>query len=178
MRTKCIIVDDNPKILDLLTSYVGKTQFLRLHATYTSILSLMQEMDKLEPDVIFVNTKMSGVDSITFAHSIRKDCKVILVTDEDKYDAKRYGFPVFDYLLTPISYQEFYNVTERANLDQDIYYNKINPLGRVKHSTMWIKSESKYVQIELSNVTFIEGVKDYVNFHFANTNRRLLHLCV
>jgi DNA-binding LytR/AlgR family response regulator len=46
----------------------------------------------------------------------------------------------------------------------------------VRHEPIWVKSESKYVQIEVSNISYVEGVKDYVNLHFANKAKPVLSL--
>ena len=176
MKTRCIIVDDEPLAVELLQSYVEKTPFLKLVGTFTSALSLIGKINKLQPDLIYLDMHMPEIDGITFAHAIPSYCKVIFTTSFDKYAAQNYHFNVVDYLLKPISYNDFLVASEKVNLQQDMFYNQVSAQGRKKHDTIWIKSENKYVQIELSNLAYVEGLKDYVNFHFANGARPVLTL--
>lgn len=176
MKTRCIIIDDEPLAVELLKSYVEKTPFLKLVGSFSSALSAMESINELSPDLIFLDIQMPEVNGITFAHSVPETTRIIFTTAFDQYAVEGYKLNAVDYLVKPISYNDFLRAAEKANMAQNAMYNQISPLGRTKHDPIWIKSESKYVQIEISNVSYIEGVKDYVNFHFANKARPILSL--
>lgn len=176
MKTRCVIVDDEKQTVELLQSYVEKTPFLKLVGTFTSAVSMINQIGELRPDLIYLNIQMPEIDGITFAHAVPSYCRVIFTTSFDKVPENKTGLNVADYLLKPIAYKDFLQASEKVNLQQDELYNQVSLQGKKRHDTIWVKSESKYVQIELSNLAYVEGVKDYVNFHFANGARPILTL--
>ncbi|MCH3923478.1 MAG: response regulator transcription factor [Bacteroidales bacterium] len=176
MKTKCIIIDDEPLAVELLKSYVEKTPFLKLIGSFSSAVSAMETINEMSPDLIFLDIQMPEVNGITFAHAIPDTTRIIFTTAFDQYAVEGYRLNAVDYLVKPISYNDFVRAAHKANMAQNAMYNIPSPLGMVRHEPIWVKSESKYVQIEVSNISYVEGVKDYVNLHFANKAKPVLSL--
>lgn len=51
MKTRCVIIDDEPLAVELLKSYVEKTPFLKLIGSFSSAMSAMESINDLAPDL-------------------------------------------------------------------------------------------------------------------------------
>ena len=62
MTLTCIIVDDEPLAVQLLTSYVEKTPDLELLASYTDSISALNAVKEQKPDLLFLDIQMPNMD--------------------------------------------------------------------------------------------------------------------
>ena len=115
--------------------------------------------------LLFLDIQMPELSGVEFAKILPKDTKIIFTTAFPQYALEGYKVNALDYLLKPISYEDFLRATEKA---QD-WYNMIQ-----KHETynddriMFIKSEYKLLRINLDDILYVEGLKDYVRICLKN----------
>ena len=165
MTINCAIIDDEPLAAGLLESYVAKTPYLNLTGTYNSAITAMRDLRDNPVPLLFLDIQMPELSGVEFAKILPKDTKIIFTTAFPQYALEGYKVNALDYLLKPISYEDFLRATEKA---QD-WYNMIQ-----KHETynddriMFIKSEYKLLRINLDDILYVEGLKDYVRICLKN----------
>ena len=165
MTINCAIIDDEPLAAGLLESYVAKTPYLNLTGTYNSAITAMRDLRDNPVPLLFLDIQMPELSGVEFAKILPKDTKIIFTTSFPQYALEGYKVNALDYLLKPISYEDFLRATEKA---QD-WYNMIQ-----KHETynddriMFIKSEYKLLRINLDDILYVEGLKDYVRICLKN----------
>ena len=165
MTINCAIIDDEPLAAGLLESYVKKTPYLNLTGTYNSAITAMRDLRDNPVPLLFLDIQMPELSGVEFAKILPKDTKIIFTTAFPQYALEGYKVNALDYLLKPISYEDFLRATEKA---QD-WYNMIQ-----KHETynddriMFIKSEYKLLRINLDDILYVEGLKDYVRICLKN----------
>ena len=165
MTINCAIIDDEPLAAGLLESYVAKTPYLNLTGTYNSAITAMRDLRDNPVPLLFLDIQMPELSGVEFAKILPKDTKIIFATAFPQYALEGYKVNALDYLLKPISYEDFLRATEKA---QD-WYNMIQ-----KHETynddriMFIKSEYKLLRINLDDILYVEGLKDYVRICLKN----------
>jgi DNA-binding LytR/AlgR family response regulator len=86
-----------------------------------------------------------------------------------------------DYLLKPVSYPDFLQSAQKAlqwyELLRKPDANATEAAGsRREPESIFIKSEYKLIQIELSDILYIEGLKDYVKIYTESHPRPVLSL--
>ena len=64
MILKCCIIDDEPLAIELLESYVKKTPFLQLEASFTSAVQAIERISKGDIDLIFLDIQMPELEDV------------------------------------------------------------------------------------------------------------------
>ena len=128
---KCCVVDDEPLARGLICSFVEKTPFLSLEASFAS-----------------------ASEAIKCNNAI-------------------------DYLLKPVSYPEFLTAANRALQWAELKAraeaaSQPQPVADSQH--IIVKSEYKLIQIDVSKILYIEGLKDYVNIYTEDSPTCILSL--
>ena len=165
---RCAVVDDEPLALGLMASYVKKTPFLELVGSYSSAVQAMQEMHDHPADLVFLDIQMPELNGLDYSRMIPARTRVIFTTAFNQYALDGYKVNALDYLLKPISYPDF---LQAANKAQEWFkLVEQSDLSKQKEKTdekqsIFVKSDYKLIQIELRNILYIEGLKDYVKIY-------------
>ena len=101
MILKCCIIDDEPLAIELLESYVKKTPFLQLEASFTSAVQAIERISKGDIDLIFLDIQMPELDGMEFSRMIEGKSRVIFTTAFAQYAVDSYKVNAVDYLLKP-----------------------------------------------------------------------------
>ena len=168
MTITCAIIDDEPLAAGLLESYARKTPYLQLTGSYNSAILAMKDLRENPVQLLFLDIQMPELSGIEFSKILPKDTRVIFTTAFPQYAVEGYKVNALDYLLKPISYEDFLKSTDKA-LEwftviqrQDIYR---------RDRFMFVKTDYKLQRIALDDILFIEGLKDYVRFYLKNGER-------
>ena len=114
LQLKCIIVDDEPLARELLKSYVEKTPTLILEEVCESATEAYKALSEKKIDIIFLDINMPMLNGIEFAGLIPKRTRIIYVTAYEQYAVQGFRVNALDYLLKPVSYQEFLSSIGKA----------------------------------------------------------------
>ena len=165
MIITCAIIDDEPLAAGLLESYTKRTPYLELKGSYNSAILAMKDLRENPVQLLFLDVQMPELSGLEFAKILPKETKVIFTTAFSQYALEGYKANALDYLLKPISYEDFLISTDKALewfslcMKQDIYR---------RDRFMLVKSDYKLQRVVLDDVLYIEGQKDYVCFFMKN----------
>lgn len=165
MTINCAIIDDEPLAAGLLKSYAEKTPFLHLTGTYGSAIEAMRELREHPVQLLFLDIQMPELSGTEFAKILPKETKVIFTTAFQQYAIEGYKVSALDYLLKPISYNDFLRAANKA-LDT---FNTAQRRQACEHDRfIFVKSEYKLVRVSLDDILYIEGLKDYVRIYLQD----------
>lgn len=176
---RCAVVDDEPLALGLMASYVKKTPFLKLVGAYSSAVQAMQEMHDHIVDLIFLDIQMPELNGLDYSRMIPQQTRVVFTTAFNQYALDGYKVNALDYLLKPISYPDFLQAANKAQEWFNLIERSQQPEKTEKEEdiqSIFIKSEYKLIQIELKNILYIEGLKDYVKIYEENAPKPIMSL--
>ena len=165
MTITCAIIDDEPLAAGLLESYAKKTPYLDLQGIYNSAILAMKGLRDDPVQLLFLDIQMPELSGLEFAKILPRETKVIFTTAFPQYAIEGYKANTIDYLLKPISYEDFLKSTDKAlewlsfSMKQDAYR---------RDRFMLVKNDYKLQRICLDDILYIEGGKDYVNFVMKN----------
>lgn len=168
MIINCAIIDDEPLAAGLLESYAQKTPYLSLTGTFNSAVEAMKHLRDNPVQLLFLDIQMPELSGIEFAKILPKDTKIIFTTAFPQYAIEGFKVNALDYLLKPISYNDFLKATDKAlewfsvAQRQDVYR---------RDRFMFVKSDYKLQRVCLDDILYVEGLKDYVRFYLKNDEK-------
>ncbi len=176
MRLRCLIVDDEPLALDLLEEYVQKTPFLELAGRCSNGIDALERLHEQPVDVLFLDIQMPDLSGLELSRMLDKNTRVIFTTAFEQYALEGFRVDALDYLLKPFNYEEFLRAAQKARQWFELT-SAHQPAERVEvKNYLFVKSEYKQVRIELDEVLYFEGLKDYVRIVFAGPVKPILTL--
>lgn len=160
-KIKCIVVDDEPLAVSLLSSYVEKMPFLELVYSSENPIEALEYIQKKEADLIFLDIQMPELTGINFMKIVGNKLKYILTTAYAEYALEGYEHNIVDYLLKPISFDRFQKSALKAQ--ERFAVNRDS-----NDSYFFVKSSGQQHRINFNEILYIESIKDYVNIKTEN----------
>ncbi|MBR7004867.1 MAG: response regulator transcription factor [Bacteroidales bacterium] len=171
----CIIIDDEPLAVKLMESYVTKTPFLELKGSFTSGGQAFEFIQDNPVDLLFCDIQMPGLNGMDLSKMLPEDTRIIFTTAFSQYAIEGFKVHALDYLLKPISYDDFLAAANHAkkviDTERQSGTERTPPIRSI-----FVKTEYRLQQIELDSITFIEGLKDYVKIHLDDGSDPVLSL--
>lgn len=182
MKTlNCILVDDEPLALEILERHVLKTPFLHLSGMFTNAFDAIEVLHNQTIHLVFLDIQMPDLNGIEFSKSITKETRVIFTTAFNKYAIEGFKVNALDYLLKPIDYNEFVKASLKAKewfdlVNRDEISESAIQMGDelMDEEAIFVKSEHKHLKINLKNVLYFEGLKDYVKIWLTDQPKPIL----
>ena len=171
---RCCVVDDEPLAGQLIASYIEKTPFMELVGVFTSAQEAIKTIFNEDIDIVFLDIQMPQLNGIEFAKIIPQTCRIILTTAYDSYAIQGFKVNALDYLLKPVNYEEFIDAANKALKWAEL--NKKSLANSSYKDFIIVKSEYKLIQIPISDILFVEGLKDYVKIYVDNEQKSIMTL--
>ena len=161
----CIIVDDEQHAIDILEHYVKQTPYLHLCGSFTNPIEALKMLTQQKVDLVFLDIQMPELSGIDFIKTTHGKSKVILTTAYSEFALEGYELYVVDYLMKPIRLPRFLAGVQKAM--EQIGPGKERLTPPVEDDFIFVKTETKgkLIKINLSEIEFIEAMKNYVIIH-------------
>lgn len=169
----CIIVDDEPLAQQVLEDYIITIPFLTLRAKCSSAFEAFDILRKEKIDLIFLDIHMPNVSGIDFINSLENKPIFIFTTAYSEYALDAFNLNALDYLVKPIPFDRFLKAANKA-FD---YYSLKNPQTAPPKQEkpeekaeryLFVKSDYHTQRVDLNEISFIEGLKDYVKIYLTS----------
>ena len=142
---RCCIVDDEPLARNLIASYIEKTPFMELAGSFGSAQEAVKTVIEESIDVIFLDINMPQLNGMEFARIVPPTCRIVFTTAYDKYAIEGFKVGALDFLLKPVSYEEFIGSANRALAWSDL--RRRAEASDTSREYIMVKSEYRLVQI-------------------------------
>lgn len=167
-KLSCIIIEDEPLALEKTKDFVEKVPFLHLSATFDNALTGLNYLNNNKVDLLFLDINMDELTGIELLESSKISSQVIITTAYQEYALKGYELQITDYLLKPFTFHRFLQAVNKAqeNLTQK---RPDNPADFI-----FVKTENRLEKIMISEIIYIEGMRDYRRIH--TTTKKVMTL--
>ncbi len=170
-RYKCLIVDDDPLIGDLIKHFCTKSglvEYCILSSTARDGLMLLTSGDI---DLVFLDYNLPDMNGQTFLELKKSHIPVIMITSNPDFAASSYDYEeVIDYLTKPLSYDRFLKAMQRV-----VSGSLSSSLQASAQDTFYARDGNKNVRIKLSEVLYIKSEDHYVAFILPDTQTMALY---
>lgn len=165
MTITTAIIDDEPLAAELLESYVQKVPFLHHIGTFNSAIEAMRELRMRPVQLLYLDIQMPELSGIEFAKILPPTTRIVFTTAFQQYAVEGYKVSALDYLMKPISFDDF---LKSANKALDLFAVQHRQQMMEQDRFLFLKSDYKLQHIDLNEILFIEGLKDYVRFYLRD----------
>ena len=168
----CIIVDDEPLAVKLIESYVAKTPDLKLLGSYTDSVEAITAIKENPADLLFLDIQMPDINGMELARLIPEKTRVIFTTAFKEYAFESYEVSALDFLLKPIRYNKFIAAVEKARK----WFSHETESAPAERDSVFIRVDGELRQLNVSDIMYVSGMKDYVVFYLDDGSKLVTHL--
>ena len=162
MKTRCIIVDDEPLARELIAGYLEKIDNLELVAQCSNAMDAFQILKEKSIDLIFLDVNMPQITGIEFIRSLRNPPKVIIISAHKEYALEGFELDVVDYLLKPVSFSRLLKAVDKffvlSNLNLQTHGSSDNENSE---EFIYLKENKKVIKVVLGEIDYIEAMGEY-----------------
>ena len=170
-KLRCAVIDDEPLAVELMESYVRRTPFLQLEGSFGSGTAAVEALHEHPVELLYCDIQMPELNGLEFSKMVDSGTRIVFTTAFDQYAIDGYKVNALDYLLKPISYVDFLQAANKA-----VQWFELLQQPKEEIQSIFVKSEYKLVQIELSKILYIEGLKDYLKIYEEDSPKPILSL--
>ncbi|NAS30792.1 response regulator [Flavobacteriaceae bacterium R38] len=169
MKTKCLIIDDEPLAIQVIETHLKQFSDLELVATFEKPLEAFELLKTEKVDLIFLDIEMPILSGIDFIKSLSNSPKIILTTAYRNYALEGYELDIVDYLLKPISFKRFFKaINKYRRFNNDIESESIINTEKTNNDHLYVNSNKKFIKINFEDILYIESIKDYIRIHLSD----------
>ncbi len=169
MKYKCIVVDDEDLARELIETHLSRLDNFQLIASCTSAMEAHKILQIENIDLIFLDIEMPLLKGTDFIKNLKIKPKVIFTTAYRNYAIEAFELDAVDYLLKPIVFDRFFKAIEKF-IAQQKPEEKI-----IENESIYIQIKKKNIKVLLSDILYIESLKDYVKMHLKNEKLLFKH---
>ena len=164
-KIRCLAVDDEPPALEVLKKFINAVYTLELAGTCADAIEAMNFLQSHRVDLIFLDIKMPELLGTDFIRALKNPPRVIFTTAFRRYAIEGFELDAVDYLLKPISFDRFLKAVGKvmqSPLDENRFENELSNKKPDLPKHISFRSDRKMVKIALSDIIYIESIKDYI----------------
>jgi two-component system, LytTR family, response regulator len=157
---KCIIVEDEPLAVRILSDYIMQVPFLELQGTFKDAILATEYLRDYSIDLIFLDIHLPKLKGMAFLRTLTHPPAVIITTAYHQYAVEGFDLAVTDYLLKPFELERFLVAvgkvkTARSEKEQPVESGE-------KKDYLFINVQKKKVKILFSEIVYIESQREYI----------------
>jgi two-component system LytT family response regulator len=163
MKIDCIAIDDEPLALSKLEGFIRKVPDLNLLRTFDNAIEAVGWLKENSAGLIFLDIQMEQLTGIQFLEATGTSSRIVITSAYDQYAIKGFELNVTDYLLKPFSFQRFLQAVDKVmEYFAQKPYSTTNYIKSESNSFIFVKTEYRLERIDLDDILYIEGMKDYL----------------
>jgi DNA-binding LytR/AlgR family response regulator len=175
MKISCLLLDDDPLVLDLLQAYVAMTDILDVKAVFNDPLEAHRYLLNNDVQVLFSDVTMPHLSGLDLVRSLQQPPLVVLMTSYPQYAMEGFNLDVIDFLLKPISLGRFLKAVNKVAS----ILRTSQPNGDESHDVLsgwgsfFIRTDAQFVRLHYREVLYIEALKDFTKINTADGRTHL-----
>lgn len=168
---RVLIIDDEPKAIELIASYLKHFSNFELVNTFRNGLKALEYLNSHEVDVVFLDINMPHLSGLSLSKMISPKTAIVFTTAYSEHALESYEVNTTDYLLKPISLERFSKTITKL-IDK---WERPRAFGNESPTTqksIFVKSGLETHQIELDEIAYLKKDGNYI--HYILPDRRVM----
>ena len=159
-KLRCIIVEDEPLAVKVLSDYISQVPFLELQSTFKDAILATEWLHNNTTDLMFLDIHLPKLKGMVFLKTLVSPPAVIITTAYHQYAVEGFELNVTDYLLKPIEFERFLvavNKVRTVKASPQRYLETTN-----ENAHLFLNVQKKKVKILFSEIVYIESQREYI----------------
>jgi two-component system LytT family response regulator len=159
-KISCIVIEDEPLAVKVLTDYIADVPFLELQGTFKDAILATDYLRNASVDLIFLDIHLPKLKGMSFLKTLVNPPAVIVTTAYHQYAVEGFNLNVTDYLLKPIEFERFLVAVTKV---RTVHLSKQEPAEETgPRDFVFINVQKKKVKIFFSDIVFVESQREYI----------------
>ena len=167
MNLRSLIIDDEPLAHGVILEYVKAVPFIEIVGQCYLATEALAFLRQQSVDLIFLDIQMPKIKGLDFLRTLSQKPLVIVTSAYEEYALESFELDVCDYLLKPFRFDRFLKAVNKASEMYQLKKGVSSTENKMessleKHPQLFIKSDKKLIQVNLSDVCYLESYGNYV----------------
>ena len=180
-KIRTLIVDDEELARDRIQALLAEQPDVEIVGVCTDGPSAVEAIDKTQPDLVFLDVQMPGMDGFEVIDNIDKNHApaVVFVTAHDAHALRAFEIHALDFLLKPFDQTRFEKALDRARglLNRDraggLDPRLVSLLEELHEERKYserliVKSGGRVFFVRTEEIDWVEASGNYVKIHTKN----------
>jgi two-component system, LytTR family, response regulator len=159
-KIKCIIIEDEPLAVKVLSDYVSQVPFLQLEGSFKDALLATDYLRDHTVDLLFLDIHLPKLKGMAFLKTLPRPPAVIITTAYHQYAVEGFNLNVTDYLLKPIEFERFLIAVNKVKTARQEKEGK--PQSAETKDYLFLNVQKKKVKILFADIVYIESQREYI----------------
>lgn len=170
---RALIADDEPLARQRLRDLIDGVEWLVCIGETADGEATIEAIDRLEPDVVFLDVRMPGASGLDVLARISASPQIVFTTAYDRYAVAAFEMQAVDYLLKPFSEDRFHTAATRVRsslgshpagaLSADRLASALNQSTTI--SRLFVRTRGKIIPLGVNEILRLEAQGDFVLIH-------------
>ena len=159
-KIKCIIIEDEPLAVKVLSDYILQVPFLELRGAFKDAILATDFLRDNTIDLIFLDIHLPKLKGMAFLKTLTHPPAVIVTTAYHQYAVEGFNLNVTDYLLKPFEFERFLVAVNKVKTAQ----TERQPPGENQEikDHLFLNVQKKKMKILFSEIVYIESQREYI----------------
>jgi DNA-binding LytR/AlgR family response regulator len=157
---KCIIIEDEPLAVKVLSDYISQVPFLELQSTFKDAILATDWLRHNNTDLIFLDIHLPKLKGMAFLKTLAHPPAVIITTAYHQYAVEGFDLNVTDYLLKPFDFERFLTAVTKVKRAEKAEQKAMENV-EVK-DFIFLNAERKKIKILFAEIVYIESQREYI----------------
>lgn len=175
-----MIVDENQSAQKLLADFIAQVPQLNLKANCFSAYEALDALQIHNIDLVFLDTQLSRISGLEFARTLTGSPQVVITSPNGQLAAEAFNIDASDYLVKPFSFERFLQTIQKTG---ELFFLRKLRAGRGEEfpgemepprGFILIKADYCTVKINIEDILFVEGLKDYVKIYTTDNKKPVI----
>ncbi|SEL48593.1 two component transcriptional regulator, LytTR family [Maribacter orientalis] len=171
MIVNCVIIDDEPAAIEVLSDFADRTPNLSLLSTFRNPLQALGFIRDNKVDLIFLDINMPELNGMELLKVLIHPPLVIFTTAYTEYAIESYEKNAVDYLLKPVTFERFLiavNKAQRLLMNMNPEVIDSTQTSNANEEIIYLKSGTKTHRLVLNDVRYLEKDGHYITFYLSD----------
>ena len=159
-KIKCIIIEDEPLAIKVLSEYILQVPFLELEGSFKDAILATDYLRDYDVDLIFLDIHLPKLKGMAFLKTLTHPPAIIITTAYHQYAVEGFNLNVTDYLLKPFDFERFLIAVTKVKTAEREKWKPYD--SEDARDCIFLHVQKKKVKILFSEIVYIESQREYI----------------